>query len=294
MASDTAPIKIEAASTTTPTFTKVTLAATSDFPGATTTDTPIPVKVGSDGTAILLEKPTDVLPACGNSRVPDSSAACTVNSATVSYCIKENKIYKSNEDSSGNKSCNALVPSDINTSYTEAGSYTIYFDAEGQVVTPTDDGKNTPNIAAYLCTFSDATTLTSCTLVSGGFVIDSKDIVTQCSGWRREGCTVTKAASLSACAEGHVLTIGKDKKVCFGSEGDALANYATTSVNVTIAPTTADTNFGIMAEDIEFIALTSNSVLITNTTSGKYKLNVLCLFIYIISINKIKKVIKIR
>jgi len=253
------------------------------FPGAEAGE--ISVKIGTDGTAILLEEMTGLQECTAET----NSEICFDGAKNGEFCLaKDNgiiNIKKSviTDENTSSGTCNNITNEDINSEVTisDAGAYLIFVNAEGEIINaPTT---STLNVVAYQCTFigeSSPFTIKSCQRVKG-YVIDGDNII-QCSGWRREGCTVTAKDNTSTCTgEGTLSTDGST--VCFDSSTFPL-NSETTNYKKYVAFEAADYNsiYGLVEKEVTFLHLnkisdTFSSVLVTDSidaiTPG-YHLNV--------------------
>jgi len=242
------------------------------FPGATT-DKDISVKVGADGSIILLE-PAE-LPTCN---AITGSVAC-VSGHPEQYCIKDNKIYKTTSTTSAEGqttlTCGAITSTD---------GELLFFNTENENIDIPSLGDNTSittlNVKAYQCTGTGDNL--SCELVKG-YVITSGDDPTaiQCSGWKREGCTITKINSDSSCPsspKGNLL--GDGTGICFST-----TTPLTLPASGFVAFQVVDTNslYGQDKNAIVFLKLTSSSVLVTSPTGKEYNYRKMTFFIYFFS-----------
>jgi len=213
----------------------------------------ISIKIGTDGSIILLEPVTE-LPTCNNTSGDNSC----VTEKPEQYCIdNDKKIYKTtvNISDEGEKSysCGAATES------------LIFLDYEfKEMDTPTS---NTLNIMAYRCS-SD-----SCELAKGYVSIGSDDNVDiiQCNGWKREGCRVTKKNTTTSCANSDIngKISGNGTKVCF-----IPSNPISLTENISYVAFQASTTnsfYGQEKNAIVFLEMTNSYILVVNPTGKKQK-----------------------
>jgi len=238
------------------------------FPGADAGE--ISIKVGTDGTAILLEEMTG-LPEC---TAETNSEVCFDGAKNGDFCLaKDNGIITikktiiTDEDTSSG-TCNNITNEDINSGVTisTADAYLIFVNAEGEIINaPTT---STLNVVAYQCTFigeSSPFTIKSCQRVKG-YVIDSNNII-QCSGWKREGCTVTtKDSTPSTCSSGEGTILGDTTGICFDTDKISLSSTENDHKDY-VAFEAADYNlyYGIVEKKIAFLHLTDNASLVVES-----------------------------
>jgi len=183
----------------------LTITADNDFPGTTASST-AHVKIYSDGSVILLEDGA-------------LSAITTCNDATVFGLNSDGKKIQT-----GDTTCTDITAASVNLS--SAGSVVLLFDSDGHKVTPPDSG-SVKNVVGYQCTFTGSggnVVLDSCALIKG-YAISGSTVV-QCSGWKKEGCTIV---TLSACADGDEGKMGTGNKVCFNTNGTSLPAASATT-----------------------------------------------------------------
>ena len=223
----------------------LTITADNDFPGTTASST-AHVKLYSDGSVILLE----------NGALATAQSDC--NDDTVFKFDSSNK--KIQTGTSNN--CADITATSVNLS--SAGSVVLLFDSDGHQVNVPTSG-SIKNVVGYQCTFAGtgSVTLQSCALIKG-YAISGSTVV-QCSGWKKEGCTI---ATLSACADGDEGKMGTGNKVCFNTNGTSLpAASATTPSYIGFVSTKVNELYGIFEDAVTFIQLTANGAIITEDTS---------------------------
>ncbi|OUM68883.1 hypothetical protein PIROE2DRAFT_3256, partial [Piromyces sp. E2] len=229
VAGDDAPVKLESSDSGEAVFKSITIAAANDFPGATASST-IDVKIGKDGSAILLEDTS--LPEC--TTAPNGSGACDSSGSSVNLCYRTDsgvtKIYKT-----VGTTCVAISGTDVGVKAAKTAA--LFFNSKFELVDGPEAGKSIPNVMAYQCTFKAPSpfTLEKCNFIKG-YAIDATNAV-RCSGWKREGCTVTAKSSLGACAAGNEGSLGS-AGLCFGStaHGSAILLEDTSLPECTTAP----------------------------------------------------------
>lgn len=233
-------VKIKAeASNADPIYKSLKLASNSDFPGASSTD--ITVKIGKDGSVILLEELNGL------------TGTCTSNIYCYDSTIKKIK-YNANEDS------------DIITKST-AGTYIYYFNNQNTEAENVPVSGTINDVFAYQCTFIETddedaddnrvVVLDTCKMIKG-FAIDGSKTV-QCSGWKHEGCTIS--SSLKACEEKDEGRLGSNKKICFGTTTYDLPKTSNDATSIVFLSSEINTNFGKPASSVINIEITPNSVL---------------------------------
>ncbi|KAL6631435.1 scaffoldin [Neocallimastix sp. 'constans'] len=223
----------------------LTITADNDFPGTTASST-AHVKLYSDGSVILLE----------NGALATAQSDC--NDDTVFKFDSSNK--KIQTGTSNN--CADITATSVNLS--SAGSVVLLFDSDGHQVNVPTSG-SIKNVVGYQCTFAGtgSVTLQSCALIKG-YAISGSTVV-QCSGWKKEGCTI---ATLSACADGDEGKMGTGNKVCFNTNGTSLpAASATTPSYIGFVSTKVNELYGIFEDAVTFIQLTANGAIITDDAS---------------------------
>jgi len=246
------------------------------FPGVDAVGN-VNIKEGNDGSTILLEDTG--LPACTST---SSGDVCFNNAHDNMYCIKDKKIYKtsitSDEGGTIRKSCQLL----------EKGSetsdiITVYFDKLNKKVDrPT---QLTNYIIAYICSFKTDTGLEKCEFVKG-YVMDNDKLI-QCSGWKRDGCTVIDKSTITpsedtSCNEGEgKFQINKSSDtlsnvLCFKTRGYAIPS----SVDyIAFQATGINPIYGVFGNKIVFLSMTpyneqlSSVIVVTDETHGKSRKN---------------------
>jgi len=238
------------------------------FPGAEAGE--ISVKIGTDGTAILLEEMTGLQECTAET----NSEICFDGAKNGEFCLaKDNgiiNIKKSviTDENTSSGTCNNITNEDINSEVTisDAGAYLIFVNAEGEIINaPTT---STLNVVAYQCTFigeSSPFTIKSCQRVKG-YVIDSNNII-QCSGWKREGCTVTtKDSTPSTCSSGEGTILGDTTGICFDTDKISLSSTENDHKDY-VAFEASDYNpyYGIVEKKIALLHLTDNASLVVES-----------------------------
>lgn len=251
----------------------------SKFPGVNTAGI-ISIKIGKDGSAIYLED--GGLPSCSNT---SEGNVCFADATNGQYCVDQatKKIYQTIITKTVDETNNPIITNNCviiertDTELTDSSEEIFYFDIDGKPVTlPTSDTLpiTIPNIFAYVCTFDNTGGNEGC-IFAKGYVDISDNKAVQCSGWRREGCTITTidpTNTTGACAEsnkeGGLLINGKS--ICFGTDGSntlPTANavnphYAVFQVSRT--PGEPNPIYGMDEEGMVYLKLTSTSVLYTD------------------------------
>lgn len=206
------------------------------FPGASAGD--ILVKIGSYGSAILLE--------------PASLPTCTITCEEDKYCIDNDGKIK--EKAAEGDTC-------VDITNGSAGTFTYFFDYEGNRLEEPSSG-TTNDIMAYQCTFiGQDKTLEGCSLVKG-YVFGS--YVNQCSGWKREGCTVV---SPSTCMVGIEGEVGTGNSICFEDSGIETS----TPSKIAFKATSINSIYGVAKDEIVILSLSENQAVISSPTIGIYK-----------------------
>lgn len=214
-------MKIEASSAA-PVYKTITLAADDDFPGNSGGDTTISVRIGNDGSVLLLE-----------------DTGLTETCATDIYCLDSSKI-KYNDDAY----------------MTEAaeGTYVYYFNTENERIDPPTLPGNIPDIMAYECSYDGTPEMESCTLVKG-YVVDSRNAITiHCSGWKHEGCRVI---STTACVSGDEGKLTSGRRICYNTSKISLPTIDDEEKSVDLALITSDINsyYGVAASEVLYLTL---------------------------------------
>lgn len=249
-----------------PIFKTLSGAAAGDItiPGASTLTT-ADIKIGKDGSVILLEDMT--LPDCP-ATIP--SATECISGDQNKYCISKDSttsiitIYKTVIDGT-DKSCEKIEGTKSSTSV-------IYFNSNSEPIDGPAAGKSLPNIMAYQCTFGSDTKVTSCKFVKG-YAIDSTNSV-QCSGWKREGCSVTIKSALSSCTNGNEGNLGSSG-LCFGNTSITLPTSTSVINKVAFQPTKFSSIYGISNSTPSFLIISSNSVLVAPDNGNiKFTMNI--------------------
>jgi len=265
------------------TYEKLGIESANDFPGAEAGKT-ISVKIGEDGTVILLEEMTG-LPECSSS-ITD---ACFTDAKDGQYCFVKNNgnisgIKRTNISSDGvtvTKTCTDIIGSDIVTDGTanpktvisDAGTHVLFFNADGQLIeTPAASDNQVLNVVAYQCTFegtgNEGTApfkISNCVRVKG-YAIDGDNII-QCSGWKREGCLVTANSSLTDCTTNDRGKIGTGNKICFDTNSISLPEN-TDSSNIAFKTDDINSNYGIAEGKVVFLHLTATNVLVVDSSDS--------------------------
>lgn len=219
-----------------------------DFVGTETANNPYTIKIGKDGSVILLEELTGLPTTQGSAGTYFSDPA------------DKNKIKDSN-----NK--------DISSE--EAGSKIYYFNpVTNQMVENIPTTGTIPDVIAYQCTFlltddEDAqdnrvVVLDACHWIRG-FAVDGTRTV-QCSGWKHEGCTIS--SSLKPCEDGDEGRLGSGKKLCFGKSTLDIPKAGAEDTRVVLYSSEINPSYGKAASQIISLSLSSNSVLVSDA-AGK-------------------------
>jgi len=199
-------------------------------------------KFGNDGSVILLE-PLELQSA----RSADT------------YNFNNYVIQKNNVD---------LITSE---SITEAGTYIFFFGTDNKMVEIPTEG-TLPNVMAYQCTFIENENrydsgayqikLDKCVQVKG-YATTSDNKLIQCSGWKHEGCTVIN--NPKACDPEDEGRLGVGKKICLNGESISLpSTTATTPVYLAFKTHNTNPYYGLSAESIVYLQVTSNSVIVVD------------------------------
>jgi len=215
-------IKVESSSAA-PVYKTVTLATNSDFPGNGSGDTTISIRIGNDGSVLLLE----------DTGLTDTCAANI-------HCISSSKIKHNAEEEEMEEDA--------------AGTYVYYFNTENERIDPPTLPGNIPNIMAYECIYDDTPALESCSLVKG-YVVDSRTAITiHCSGWKHEGCRII---STTACASGDEGKLTSGRKICFNTSKIALPTVDDDEKVTNVAMVTSDINpfYGIEANQLAYLSM---------------------------------------
>ena len=187
--------------------TTISSVGSGNFPSITSQST-IKVKVGKNGSAVLLEN-IDGLPPCkADSIDPNAGTGCLNNNddSLVKSCIHtDNKIFIT----SGSK-CNVITGTSV--------SDVAFFDDTGAKVDAPSESSST--LRAYRCKFTknaqNGKFETPVCEVARGYIISTKT-VTHCSGWKGYGCTVETLPTGTSCkgntVEGKLISA---TKLCFG------------------------------------------------------------------------------
>jgi len=242
------------------------------FPGAESGE--ISIKVGTDGTAILLEEMTG-LPECSSS-ITD---VCFTDAKDGQYCI-----VKTSGNISGIKrtdidgdtiTCTDITGADVvtgkdngvNVNINEAGTHVIFFNSDSYLLeTPAASSDPILNVVAYQCTFGDSPfNVSSCQRIKG-YAIDGNNII-QCSGWKREGCLVTANSSLTDCTANDRGKIGTGNKICFDTNSISLPEN-TDSSNIAFKTDDINSNYGIAKGKVVFLHLTATNVLVVDNSDS--------------------------
>jgi len=228
------------------------------FPG-TAGSTPISIKVGKDGSVILLE---DIgLPCCPGTEFSDNSE-CLTNASDVQYCIHEKKIYKITIGENGSPTFKILDENDFGPDE----KYKILYinNVYEEIVAPTE---TTNDIMAYICTFikenEEDQNKIVCEIVKGYIINGTKYI--QCSGWKREGCKVNNISSITSCpaeSDGEISNIDNTKVLCFNENKNIISTSPSTYDYIAFK-TVLSINpiYGIIRdpESIEFLSIINES-----------------------------------
>jgi len=226
-----------------------------DFPG--TNAGTISVNIGNDGSAILLEDTG--LPSCTSIATND---VCFTNAINGQYCIhSDNKIYKTTI-SGGTKNCELLS---INS------TQSVYFNDAFEIQNMSNDGVYKDTIS-YLCTYNSDTY--TCEFVKGYIINTSKYI--QCSGWKREGCTVASLPEKESCSGGEGLfkiNSSNNKVICFGNNDYAIPSTGTDYV--AFKAEEINPLYGSDKNEIVFLSVSTkdliNSVIVTKDSGNLYR-----------------------
>jgi len=163
----------------------ITIAKDNDFPGGKKKGENI-IKIGKDGSAILIEKVS--LPTC---KATSGSVTCFDNAGDNAFCIKDGKLYKTT----------VSTPTCAEESLS---AVTKYFNSDYKVGALSAAGDTAA--MAYECKTDE------CNFVKGYVSIDTSNI--RCNGWT-EGCEVITAGS--ACSANDEGSLISGKKLCFGT-----------------------------------------------------------------------------
>eukprot|EP00833_Pecoramyces_ruminatium_P006858 jgi/Orpsp1_1/1180890/evm.model.c7180000075024.2 len=213
----------------------------STFPGVNDPGS-ISVKIGNDGSVLLLEELT------------------LSTSTTVEYNFNDGKV----------KHYDGISNNDMTEA--EAGTYIYFFNFENKKVSAPISG-SLANIMAYQCVFVETdnevddehhlqVVLDHCTQVKGYATIQNSSSIVQCSGWRREGCSIISQKACTAEDEGK---LGTGKKLCFGTEAYSLPAVTETKPKyLAFRSDNINTNYGMDASKIIYLRLTPTSAIAIN------------------------------
>lgn len=225
----------------------------------------IAVKVGTDGSALLLEE--ICLPECSANT---SSNVCKIGGEDTDngqHCIKDNKIYVTTI-SGNSKSCDQVT----NSSGTTDDKEISYYDNEYKLVASSDLVDDTEYIV-YECILKGTTkTYEECTIIKGYTDIGSKNI--KCNGWKGEKC---KLITLSACAangNGNLGTSDSKNAICFSAtetQNVVLPTTAGITEKIAFNLTNTSTDYGVLKNDIVFLSLSSTQAVVDKSSLGEGK-----------------------
>lgn len=221
-------------------YVSLTITTAGKFPGAAAGT--IAVKIGKDGTAILLED--GGLPAC-------VAGECSENVFCWDADNKMIQTLKTGETGT----CDSITISSDGT--------TLYYASDYSAIEEDDIGTTTPAFAYYCETTS------SCDLLKG--TIKNDDNYVQCSGWKRDDCIVSTSVPTSCTneKEGVWMTLSTKPALCFKADqtnGLELPEDSTTTYAL-ISTSDIIPSLGIKDSDTKLIALTSTSAIVISETS---------------------------
>ena len=208
------------------------------FPGVGSKD--ISVKIGKDGSAILLEDAG--LTVCGTTC--KNGVYCLINSG--------NKIQTA-------KSATDSTCADVPTTAT-----LLLLDKENKNIS--NPSTNSVISMAYKCKFDD-NSVPSCKLVKG--YIKSGTTIIQCTGWKRETCHIVESTTTAEKNGG----LDSNNKINFIKHTITLPTDDSTNY-IAMKTTTINTIYGLDAEQYIFLALNKEGAIVSEESIAKgYHIN---------------------
>jgi len=221
----------------------------SSFPG--TSETSIRVKVGADGSVTLVEY--SKLPTCKESH---SNECQDSENSNVNACITaDGKIYQKNGDN-----C------DIVSNGSNPGAVNYYFINDLTTISSGRIDNNSKITMAYQCIFGDSGALSSCQLIQGYVLANSKLI--SCNGIKGELCQIVdEGTGISDCSkDGSIIN---NASFCV-KKGDTSKNLSEFASGKTIALSISDSTniYNKNVGEVIFISLTDKQAILTSGTVG--------------------------